>query len=199
VQKNGLKLPVYSLFSTHYCPKASIQIPYTISLFFIMLKRSLAFVEANALKAEHEIQIAKKPLLCRHQKSIELAHQTWTGRQGETVESKIVKFSQFVQCRPIPSLHEQEKKILYYSQDDYRKFEAYERRRRDVLVLTIRLAREQKKRVGARRALISFPRVVTMYHCILSRNKNNRMETKVELKDSTQQAMPQQCVAARAA
>jgi hypothetical protein len=164
-----------------------------------MLKRSVAFVETSKLETEHEIHIAKRRQILFLQKSV-LANQSGTDRHREPAKPKKVAFSPFVQCRSIHCLHDQEKKILYYSQADYRKFEHHERRRRNAFVLTIRITNEQKKRARTGRALISFPRIVTMYHFIISRDKSCRTETNVELKNSNhQKPLVCHCITARAA
>lgn len=75
-----------------------------------------------------------------------------------------------VQEREIPFIEDDvEKTDLYYSDEDFVRFAFNERIRRDALILTITLCREQQKRLFRGSTVIPPSSVQLMYHKILSR------------------------------
>lgn len=117
--------------------------------------------------------------------------------QSECVTSKRttraaprVRFADpLVQEAEIPAVQDPvDKHILYYSDDDFVRFAFNERIRRDALILTITLCREQQKRLVRGSTAISPNSVQLMYHKILSRRNSKRnvkprtslVETKID-------------------
>jgi hypothetical protein len=164
-----------------------------------MLKRSIAVLNNHALEIEHahadfsfvcsSIQPRKRP--CRiEEDSLARLHVVLLAKNStckadslQPKDSKPVRkvqFHPFVQCREIPMLQPHEKKVLYYSQADYQKFHIHERKRRDAFVLSLRLGSEQKKRIETGQDLISFPRVMILYHHVLLARGKNSVVSKLE-------------------
>jgi hypothetical protein len=85
-----------------------------------------------------------------------------------------VRFSDsLVQKTFIPAVADQEEKDrLFYSNLDFARFAFNERVRRDALILTVAVSREQLKRMRRQAPVISSSSVSMMYHKILSRTED---------------------------
>jgi hypothetical protein len=78
-----------------------------------------------------------------------------------------------VQRTEIPALIDQvEKERLFYSKIDFARFALKERVRRDALVLTVTLYREQRTRIRRGLNVIPANSVLMMYHKVLSRTED---------------------------
>jgi hypothetical protein len=82
-----------------------------------------------------------------------------------------VRFAaQLVQSAVIPAIADQEEKNRrFYSGIDFARFAFDERVRRDAIILTVTLCREQVKRLRRRANVVAPPAVTLMYHKILNR------------------------------
>jgi hypothetical protein len=85
-----------------------------------------------------------------------------------------VRFAaQLVQSAVIPAVADQEEKNRrFYSELDFARFAFNERVRRDALILTVTLCREQEKRLRRRANVLAPSAVTLMYHKILSRTED---------------------------
>jgi hypothetical protein len=61
-----------------------------------------------------------------------------------------------------------ERKALYYSNDDYVSFALHEKRRRLAFILAIKIKKEQERRMKCRLPLISSPLAVALFRTIFS-------------------------------
>jgi uncharacterized membrane protein len=78
-----------------------------------------------------------------------------------------------VQRTEIPAVIDQvEKERLFYSKIDFARFALKERVRRDALVLTVTLYREQRTRIRRGSNAIPATSVLMMYHKVLSRTED---------------------------
>jgi hypothetical protein len=86
-----------------------------------------------------------------------------------------VRFSDsLVEKTLIPAVVDQEEKSrLFYSNLDFARFAFNERVRRDALILTVAVSREQLKRMRRQAPVISSSSVSMMYHKILSRREDS--------------------------
>mmetsp|Transcript_129183 Transcript_129183/g.192452 ORF Transcript_129183/g.192452 Transcript_129183/m.192452 type:complete len:168 (-) Transcript_129183:94-597(-) len=97
-----------------------------------------------------------------------------------------VRFSDsLVQKTLIPAVADQEEKErLFYSNLDFARFAFNERVRRDALILTVAVSREQLKRMRRHAPVISSSSVSMMYHKILSRTENSKLASQRRSKSS---------------
>ena len=95
-----------------------------------------------------------------------------------------VRFAEhLVQTRHMPyfELNENEKATLFYSDEDFARFAFNERIRRDTLILTFAVSREQLKRLRRRAPAISSKSVSMMFYKIFTRAElNNSPSTEDE-------------------
>ena len=80
------------------------------------------------------------------------------------------------QVRMIPSLDEDVKRRLFYTNCDFARFAFHERLRRDALILTVAVCREQLKRMRRSAPVISPSSVTMMYHKVLSRTEDETLK-----------------------
>ena len=110
-----------------------------------------------------------------------------------TAAKKRVRFAEPLEENTvvIPSItSEEEKSKLFYSSLDFARFALNERVRRDALVLTVALTKEQLKRMVRRGSVIPSSSITVMYHKVLSRTEA-AMEA-IEKKSRNQQTTQQQ-------
>lgn len=177
-----------------------------------MLKRSIAIVNTSNLELENASLRVHRKRLRREDTQVVTGTATWMAQSQNAAAieniSKRVHFCPLVQYKEIPSLCMM-KDVLFYSRDDYQKFQDHERRRRETYVLTKKLVNEQKKRAIAGRNMIPSTRVMTMYHVILThqeQQRQRRQETDccqaledIPLTRASLQPIAQRVVSARAA
>lgn len=91
----------------------------------------------------------------------------------------------------IPAItDEEEKSKLYYSSLDFARFALNERVRRDALVLTVALSKEQLKRMVRRGSVIPSSTITVMYHKVLSRTEAAMEAIERKSKSRQQQQQP---------
>jgi hypothetical protein len=75
----------------------------------------------------------------------------------------------FVRCQEIPLVHQREKRVLFYSKEDYGAFVEHEKRQRKAILLTMRVIQGKGKEFFSGKQPLSLHHVATMYNYILSR------------------------------
>ncbi|KAL3927090.1 MAG: hypothetical protein SGARI_005417 [Bacillariaceae sp.] len=139
-----------------------------------MLKRTVAFVNTSALESDYSYLDDGPRKRFRRDPTILVANESWQATEPQKTSkpnTSRVQFCPFVQCQAIPCLEQQDKLALYYSEKDYVKFAAREKRRRKSFVLTMRVIHQQKKRIASGQDPIPSCKLVALYHYVLSTKK----------------------------
>ena len=162
-----------------------------------MLKRSRAVHDTSALEVEYT-QVNRKRF--RRDSSIRVINDSWqANRHGDgSKPSTRVQFCPFVRCKEIPIVSEGDKLDLFYSKKDYDNFATHEKRRRKTFLLTVRVIREQKRRLSSNQDPVSSHQVATLYHCILSQKSSTPKFSRGERNETATASAPA-CIHALAA